>query len=106
MKCSATTRAGQRCGVPALRGEDRCLFHSSSEQALAHRRRAHEPGTGYVSRREMLIQLTRDFRDLEGKTDEKSKAARLRLVPLLTSLINEQMQLSKLKRLAREKGLI
>jgi hypothetical protein len=106
MKCKALTKSFQTCGVPALHGEEFCLFHSSSERAKEYRRRAHEPGTGYVSRREMLRQLTRDFRDLDGKTDAKSKAARLRLVPLLTSLINEQTQLSKLKRLAKEKGLI
>jgi len=105
MKCQATTKLGQPCGVPALVSEDRCLFHSSSERAKEHRRRAHEPG-GYVSRRELLRIVSADFRYYATKTDDASRKERLKIFPLLHELINEQQQLSKLKRLAKEKGLI
>ncbi len=105
MKCQGLTRAGQPCGVPALRGEDRCLFHSDSETAVGYRKRSHDLA-GVVSRKELLRIVTKDFRDLATKSDEKSQAARLRLAPLLSQLINETQQLGRLKKLAREKGLI
>jgi len=105
MRCQALTRTGQPCGVPALKGEDCCLFHSDSETAQSYRKRAHEQA-GYVSRRELLGIATKDFRDLAAKTDAESQRQRLRLIPLLSQLINETQQLSKLKRLAKEKGLI
>jgi hypothetical protein len=105
MKCQAMTKSGQPCLCPALVSEDRCLFHSRSAAAIAHRQRGHEPG-GFVSRRELLRIVTKDFRDLASKNDAESQRARLRLVPLLSQLINETQQLSKLKKLAKEKGLI
>jgi len=88
-----------------LKGEDKCLFHSRSEVAQGYRRRAHVLG-GFVSRRELLRIVTKDFRDLASKNDAESQRQRLRLIPLLSQLINETTQLSKLKRLAKEKGLI
>jgi len=105
MKCTATNKSGQPCGVPALKGEERCLFHSSSETALGYRRRAHEPG-GFVSRKELLRIVSADFRYYATKTDDASRKERLKIFPLLHELINEQQQLGKLKRLAKEKGLI
>jgi len=88
-----------------LRNESYCLFHSQSETAVGYRRRAYEAG-GFVSRRELLRIVTKDFRDLASKNDAESQRQRLRLIPLLSQLINETTQLSKLKRLAKEKGLI
>ena len=105
MKCQALTKSGRPCGVPALKGEEYCLFHSRSETAVGYRRRAHVLG-GFVSRRELLRIVTKDFRELATKSDEKSQAARLRLVPLVSQLINETQQLGRLKKLAREKGLL
>ena len=105
MRCQALTKSGQPCGVPTLRGEDRCLFHSKSETALQHRRRAHQLG-GFVSRRELLRIVTKDFRYYATKTDDASRKERLKLVPLLSQLINETQDLARLKRLAKERGLI
>lgn len=104
-KCIATALSGQQCGCWALKGETECLFHSKSERAAELRRKAHHPG-GFISRRELLRTLTKDFRELASKTDEESRRQRLRLVPLLHEMINETQQLAKLKRLAKEKGLL
>jgi len=104
MRCTAITKSGQPCGCPPLRGEELCLFHSQSETAVGYRRRAHEAG-GYVSRKELLRIVTKDFREFAAGTDKESQRQRLRLIPLLSQLINETQQLSKLKRLAKEKGL-
>jgi hypothetical protein len=105
MLCQALNSKGQPCEVYALKGEDRCLFHSTSEKAKALREKAHHPG-GFISRQELLRTLTKDFRELASRTDEESRRQRLRLVPLLHELINETQQLAKLKKLAKEKGLL
>lgn len=105
MKCTATAKSGKPCGVPALVSEDRCLFHSESAAAVAHRKRSHELG-GFVSRRELLRIVTKDFRDLATKTDKESQQQRLRLLPILRELINEQQQLGKLKKLAKQQGIL
>lgn len=104
-KCIATALSGQPCAVYALKGEDQCLFHSQSERAKSLREKAHHPG-GFISRRELLRTLTKDFRDLASKTDEQSRRERLRLAGILHELVNEQTQLNRVKRLAREKGLL
>ncbi len=104
-RCQAINAKGTPCGVSALRGEDFCLFHSQSENAKIYRARAKNI-TLAISRRELMNQLTKDYRELAGKSDEKSLAARLRLAPLLHELINERTQLNRLHRLAKEKGLI
>ena len=105
IRCTSLTKSGHPCACPALKGEYLCLFHSKSEKAKAIRKRAHLPG-GFISRRELLRTLTKDFRDLASKTDEASRKERLRLVGILHQLVNEQQEISRIKRLAREKGLL
>jgi hypothetical protein len=101
MKCQALSNKGKPCGCFALKGEDYCIFHSKSERAQALRKKG-----GFVSRKELLRVLTRDFRELASRTDEASRSDRLRLAYLLHELVNEQQQWNRIKRLAREKGLI
>jgi len=104
LKCRAVTSKGERCSCPVLKGETLCLFHSQSERAKALRKQP-KKGPG-ISRRELFLSLSRDYRELAAKTDEQSRRERLRMAPLLHELINEVQELSKLKKLAKEKGLL
>jgi hypothetical protein len=105
IRCTSLTKSGHPCACPALKGEYLCLFHSKSEKAAEIRKRAHNPGT-FISRRELLKTLSRDFRELASRTDEASRKERQRLASLLHELTSEVQQLSKIKRLAKEKGLL
>ena len=105
--CMALTPSGKPCGGWPLKGEDRCLMHSRSAKAQEIRRKANERKVGtFVSRRELLKNLTADFRALVGRTDDASRRERSRLASILHQLLTEQQQISKIKRLAKEKGLL
>ena len=107
IKCKSLTKQGTPCQTAPLKGEELCLYHSKSATALAHRKKCRDSVShSNISRRELIRQLTKDFRALEGKDDDKSRSERLRIVPLLHALLNEQQDLGKLKKLAKEKGLI
>lgn len=105
MKCTGISKNGQPCGSVALRGEDRCLFHSESDRARELRKKSHQC-VGNVTRKELTRVLTKDFRAAADKDDEESRRVRLKIAPILHDLINEATQLSKLKRLAKERGLL
>jgi hypothetical protein len=104
-KCQAVTAKGQKCEVWALKGEDFCLFHSNSDRAKEIRKRAWKPST-FITRREIFRQLSKDFRALADRTDEASRKERLKLAGILHQMVNEQAELNRIKRLAREKGLL
>ena len=106
-RCSAITKRGTLCGVWALKGEDCCLFHSRSEKAREWRRKANELTSGrFITRKELLRQLSRDFRALADRTDDTSRRERQRLGSLIHELLKEREELYKIKRLAKEKGLL
>jgi len=82
-------------------------MHSQSAKAQEIRRKANERKVGtFITRKELLKSLTADFRALVGRADDASRRERQRLASLLHEMVREQQQLSKIKRLAREKGLI
>ena len=103
-RCEALKPDGNRCNIPALRGENRCLFHSKSDQAKAFRKKAGQKSI--VSRRELLWTLTRDLRALKNDDSEKAIRLRLQLVPLLSQLVNELEDLAKIRRYAKDKGIL
>ena len=106
-RCMALTPSGKRCGGWPLQGEDRCLMHSRSAKAQEIRRKANERKIGtFITRKELLKNLTADFRALVGRTDDSSRKERSRLASILHQLLTEQQQLSKIKKLARERGLL
>jgi len=106
-RCSALTPSGKRCGGWPLQGEEFCLMHSQSAKAQEIRRQANKKKIGtFITRKELLKNLSRDFRSLVGKDDDASRRERSRLASLLNQLLAEQQQISKIKRLAKEKGLI
>ena len=105
-RCIATTLAGGLCNGYTLKGELYCLFHSKSERARELRRKASAGRDVVVTRREMLRALSADFRSLVGKNDDASRRERNRLASLLQQLLSEQQQLSRIRRMAKEKGLL
>ena len=107
VRCMAQTKKGEPCSCPALRGEYFCLFHSQSEKAREGRRKANELTSGrFITRKELLRQLSRDFRALADRTDDTSRRERQRLGSLIHELLKEREELYKIKRLAKEKGLL
>jgi len=105
--CRALTRRGTPCGVWTLKGEEHCLFHSQSLRAAALRKKAQQAAQGhFVTRRQLLLQLSKDFHALIGREDATSRRERQRLGSLIHELLKEREQLNKIRRLAQEKGLL
>lgn len=103
MRCKKLKADGSQCGCFSLHNEEFCLFHSKSEAARQHRKSAHK--AGIVGRVELLRSLSEDFRALRNKQDTKSRELRLRIIIVIRELKSEVDELSKIRRLVREKGL-
>ena len=72
-RCKATTKAGHKCGNPALRGEDFCLGHSKSDRAIELRLVGARRPKSYVSREELAKSLSRELREADKIQDSEKR---------------------------------
>jgi len=102
MYCKANTLKGEKCKALALEGEEYCLFHSRSDRARKARL-ASRPKKA-MSRRELLRELTADFRNVANAEIDENEKLRIRskLAALLHDLINEVENLKEIEAMARE----
>jgi hypothetical protein len=102
MYCKANTLRGEKCKALALEGEDYCLFHSRSDRAKKARLVSRPKKA--MSRRELLRELTADFRNVAiADIDENEKLRiRAKLAALIHDLINEVEDLKEIEAMARE----
>ena len=102
MYCKANTLKGEKCKALALEGEECCLFHSRSDRA--HKARLASRPKKAISRRELLRELTADFRNVANAEIDENEKLRIRskLAALLHDLINEVENLKEIEAMARE----
>ncbi|MGD1010597.1 MAG: hypothetical protein ABR951_10645 [Candidatus Aminicenantales bacterium] len=102
MYCTAIKADGTKCQALALAGEDQCLFHSRSDRAKKARL-ASRPKKA-MSRRELLRELTADFRNVAHAEIDENEKLRIRgkLAALIHDLINEVENLREIEAMARE----
>jgi hypothetical protein len=102
MYCTAIKPDGTKCKAIALDGEDKCLFHSRSDRAKKARLVSRPKKA--ISRRELLRELTADFRNVAHTEIDENEKLRIRakLASLLHDLINEVENLREIEAMARE----
>jgi hypothetical protein len=105
-QCTHVKADGQRCKTGALKNEEFCLFHSKSDQVKEIRKRAARLPDKVIGRKELLRALSNDFKALAGKKDAGSQIQRTKLAALIIQLKGEMDDLSKIRRVAKEKGLL
>ena len=102
MKCSATNREGNRCGMTALKGEQLCIMHSDSEKArqgrlLQAKNHTKYDKSGNLTLQGMLVDLRGAKRRLRAdpNTSELQKARTLMLLD--TGIMRLQRLIEKSK---------
>lgn len=102
MYCKANTLKGEKCKALVMDGEEYCLFHSRSDRAKKARLVSRPKKA--ISRRDLLRELTADFRNVANAGIDENEKLRIRakLAALLHDLINEMENLREIESMARE----
>jgi len=84
-RCSAKNRNGEQCKTFALKGEDKCVWHSNSEKAKKSKNKPFE----IKSNRDLILVLQKELNRVRKKTTSGNVLKRASEIRQLVQLIAE-----------------